>query len=557
MKHALRILALLLMLPLLLTACGNDDDDNDDSASPDDDDDDATPDDDDDDATPDDDDDDATPDDDDDDDTVPEDIVDPPAAMPFAIEREPEGTAPTADEVAAFTQTMKSFYEGVDLFRWAAKHSFGAPEDNADGDPPYMIWWTNTKAVKTGDLVTFTFDSPPDNTTAKVTRLLPAAIGLFLSTGDADARRLALGYMRGLSATYDGMVWADEDPVIDYLMARTIFYRSYAYETVDGEQAYADYEPVRYEEEARRHDNWHNPENPTWGDIYVRNKRSKDDFPYLFRDVPFLARLIRDSDDAEMVEAAIKLYRQIGRMCRDIVDKGYKIYTKGENGEVFLPRTEYGFVDDFASFTNYDLLFPNAECNPKIAAAYIGYGDDRGNDCRDGDGGLYEMFALHSHYWSTNMLWGFHVSAVSLALTFGDNETARELLEGLAARMDKLKDHPLAGDYLEWYPDLSALLVVAAANGLPLTDREAQLVIEHYTKAAAYHEDFAYWDLWSLPDGEYAYLPDRYLYDEFGNPIENFIRITEIAHLYEYCYSPLKDPAGAQFIDCDALLAQR
>jgi hypothetical protein len=120
------------------------------------------------------------------------------------------------------------------------------------------------------------------------------------------------------------------------------------------------------------------------------------------------------------------------------------------------------------------------------------------------------------------MLWGFHVSAVSLALTFGDNETARELLEGLAARMDKLKDHPLAGDYLEWYPDLSALLVVAAANGLPLTDREAQLVIEHYTKAAAYHEDFAYWDLWSLPDGEYAYLPDRYLYDEFGNPIEKF-----------------------------------
>ncbi|HPQ70487.1 MAG TPA: hypothetical protein PKW95_15265 [bacterium] len=558
MKHALLIFALLLLLPLLLTACGDDDDDNDDSASPDDDDDDATPDDDDDD-------DDATPDDDDDtvdddtgdDDTVPEDIVDPPAAMPFYIEREQEGTAPTTGEVAAFTQTMKSFYEGVDFYRWAAKHSFGVPEDNPDGDPPYMIWWTNSKAVKTGDLVTFTFETPPDNTTAKSTRLLPAAIGLFLSTGDADAREVALGYMRGLSATYDGMIWADEDPVIDYLMARTIFYRSYAYETADGEQAYADYEPVRFEEEARRHDTWHNPENPTWGDIYVRNKRSKDDFPYLFRDVQFLARLIRESDDAEMVEAAIKLYRQIVRMCRDIVDKGYKIYTKGENGEVFLPRTEYGFVDDFASYTNYDLIFPNAECNPKIAASYIAYGNDQGNDCQDGDGGLYELIAMLSHYWSTNMIWGYHVSAVSMALTFGDNATARELLEGLAARMDKLEDHPMAGNYVEWFPDVSALLVIAAANGLPLTNREAQLIIEHFTEAVEYLEDFEYWDLWSLPDGEYVYIPDRYVYDEKGDPTDYFVRITEITHMYEYCYSPLKDPASAQFIDCDALLAGR
>jgi hypothetical protein len=251
------------------------------------------------------------------------------------------------------------FYEGVSTYS-AGRPSIPSRrrKTTPDGDPPYMIWWTKPRRVKSGDLETFTFRHSTDNTTAQVTRLLPAAIGLFLSTGDADARRLALGYMRGLSATYDGMVWADEDPVIDYLMARTIFYRSYAYETVDGEQANADYEPVRFEEEARRHDNWHNPENPTWGDIYVRNKRSKDDFPYLFRDVPFLARLIRDSDDAEMVEAAIKLYRQIGRMCRDIVDKGYKIYTKGENGEVFLPRTEYGFVDDFASFTITICCFP-------------------------------------------------------------------------------------------------------------------------------------------------------------------------------------------------------
>ncbi|MCB1155078.1 hypothetical protein KDL45_15585, partial [bacterium] len=161
-----------------------------------------------------------------------------------------------------------------------------------------------------------------------------------------------------------------------------------------------------------------------------------------------------------------------------------------------------------------------------------------------------------SHFWGTNMIWGYHVSAVSNALTFGDNDTARALLEGLAARMDKLMDHPLADSYVEWYPDVAALLVIAAANGLPLTNREAALVVRHYTEAAAYLADFDYWDLWdaSVPDGEYVYIPDRYVYDGEGNAIDYFVRITEITHLYEYCYSPLKDPAGAKFVDCDTLL---
>ena len=494
----------------------------------------------------------------DDDDNVPDDIVDPPDQMPFYIDRDQVGTAPSQAQIDEFTQTMKSFYEGVDYFRWAAGHSFGVPPDNPDGDPPYMIWWTNAYAIKEGDVVTFTFERAPDNTTAKVTRILPAAIGLYLSTGDEDARELALGYIRGLSATYDGMVWGGEDPVVDYLMARTIFYRSYSYETPGGNRAYADYEPVRQEEEARRHDTWHNPQNPVWGDIYVRNKRSKDDFPYLYRDLPFLARLIHESDDEELTEASIKLYRQITAMCRDVVAQDYSIYTKVENGEIFLPTTDLGFIDDFACFTCYDFIFPNAECNPKIGTAYIAHGEALDNYCGDGDGGLYELIALLGHYWSTNMIWGFHVSAVSLALTFGDNETARELLEGLAARMDRQMDHPLAHNYMEWYPDMSALLVIAAANGLPLTNREAQLVIEHYTEAALYLNGFEYWDLWdpALPDGEYPYIPDRYVYDEKDDPVDYFVRITEITHLYEYCYSPMKDPNGAQFVDCDALLAQ-
>ena len=491
--------------------------------------------------------------------SVPRDIVDPPNAMPFSIERDQVGEAPTEEEIDLFTRKMKDFYEGVDLIRWAQWHSFGASEDNPDGDPPYMIWWQCAHASKAGDTITFSFDCRPDNTMAATARFLPGVIALYLANGDEDARRLAQGYIRGLSATYDGMVWAGEEPTIDYLMARTIFYRNHAYAIEPGRNVQVDYDAARIEEVARRHDNWHNPDNPTWGDIYVRNKRSKDDLPFLYRNLPNLARIIRESDDAELVDASITLYRHIVRMCRDIVDKGYKIYSKGENGEVFLPRINFAMVDDFASFTCYDLLLPEGECTAKASSAYIGYGDAMGNECGDGINPLYELVFLLSHYWGTNIYYGFHVSALSLALTFDDQDAARGLLEGLAARMGRIMCHPLAPDYSAWYPDFAALLVLAAANGLPLTNEEAQLVMEHYADAADHYSTFEYWDLWdpSIPDGDYQYVPDRDEHDAKGAVVKTHVRLTEIAHLFEYCYSPLKDPEGAQFVDCETLMGSR
>ena len=103
---------------------------------------------------------------------------------------------------------------------------------------------------------------------------------------------------------------------------------------------------------------------------------------------------------------------------------------------------------------------------------------------------------------------------------------------------------------------IAALLVLAAANGLPLTNEEARLVMEHYSAAADHYGPFEYWDLWdsAIPDGDYQYVPDRDEHDAGGDVVKTHVRLTEIAHLYEYCYSPLKDPAGAEFIDCEALM---
>ena len=64
------------------------------------------------------------------------------------------------------------------------------------------------------------------------------------------------------------------------------------------------------------------------------------------------------------------------------------------------------------------------------------------------------------------------------------------------------------------------------------------------------YSEFPNWDLWdpAVPDGAYdfrrGYQPER-------NP--EATRVEEIVMLLEYCWSPFKNPAGVEFVDCDVV----
>ena len=484
-------------------------------------------------------------------------------SSPVTVERTNQTPGPDDAGVREFTREFTAFFRDTGYFSWLSRYSQGLPENNQWGLPGYKVWWTNAFASRHGDTVTITWKTPSDNSTAKVSRALAPAAGLLLASGDPTVYDIVLGYIRGLSANYDGMVWGNEDPVVDTLMARCIFNRSYQTELDGGRKIAVDYDSVRYEVIERRHDTLHNPDNPTWGDIYVRNKRSKDDFPYLYRDVPWLIRLIWQTDDDTLRQASIKLLRQVRAMARDIVDHGYTIRTKDGDGAAFTPETEGGDVEDFASFTSYDFLFPLAECDAKMSTAYLATGGRLDNECISddvafyGDGGGYEAATIASHFWGSNMIWGYHVTALAVSLAFGDNDTAAKLLEGMATRMDGLMQDERADKYTEWWPDVAQLLVQAAAYGLPLTGDEATLIQRQYREAAAFYRQSVVWDPWdaSAPeDTPFPVLPDRNTYNDQDEVAKTHVRITEILNPFEYCASPLRATTGAQFVDCDTLL---
>ena len=237
----------------------------------------------------------------------------------------------------------------------------------------------------------------------------------------------------------------------------------------------------------------------------------------------------------------------IGGFARDIVDSGYQIRTRFDDGEPVVPVDDRRGVKDLASFVLYELAVPAAECNAKLASALIGYGEPLDNECEAGDGGIYETIATRGHYFNYAIIRYFHIAAVHNALMLGENDVALDLLEGLAQRADDMLHDPSMPNRDEpvWMADVASFLLAAASAGLPLTAEEARLVQQQLLLSVEHYAAFGFWDPWDddIPDGAFNYKPDRGV----------AVRPTELGYLLEYCYSPLRNPAGTPIVDCDVI----
>ncbi|MCZ7582569.1 MAG: hypothetical protein M5R36_04125 [Deltaproteobacteria bacterium] len=383
--------------------------------------------------------------------------------------------------------------------------------------------------------------------TGKIFNIVAA---IYLETGDEQYARLVELYCQGVVALIRGLLFDEEDPDT-YLMARAIFPSDHTY-TYDGRAT-----AVTYGGSKNYHYDWNahtvpNPNNPDYGDIWVRNWRSQDDVPHIFRMVPMVQRVVEEAPDGDVLAAAERALEYLQGFSRDIVDSGYNIRSR-EEGDVHVPLAEDGLrIADLASFVVYDPILPNSQCDPKLTAALISYGDPLDNDCGNGLGGLYELIATFGHYYNYMIIRYFHIAALYNALMWGHDDLAESLLQGLAQRTDDIMyDLSMPGrDSDAWNADAAAYLLAAGAAGLPLTSDEAQLIVEEYSKAADHYETWPYWDLWdgSVGDGEYSYSPGEH--GAFGR----VVRDEELAMIVEYCWSPFRNPASAEVVDCDVIL---
>ncbi|MBM4394335.1 MAG: hypothetical protein FJ087_01440 [Deltaproteobacteria bacterium] len=332
-------------------------------------------------------------------------------------------------------------------------------------------------------------------------------------------------------------------------MARNVIGRNHAFVLPGGRRKAVDYTEFHFPYEGWNADRFRYEHNPTWGDVWVTNKRSKDDLPYWWRVAAWLPYVVELAPDPGVRDAAAEALDLLRRSARDIVDSGWKVRTKDAAGKAYVPEDQ-----DLASLTAYVDLFPDAECDARLATALLGYGEPHGVECGSGQGSLYDRFAGAGHYFNYDIVVHFHLAAALLALTNGHAGVAEPLVRGLATRFETYRD-PGADEPGRkdpgWDRDNATWLLRAAAVGLPLTGDEARLVMRFHAQSVSAYETFPNWDLWSaaVPDGTYSW---RDGFHPAHRP--DALRASDLATVIEYCFSPFRNASGARFIDCDVVL---
>ena len=545
-----RLFMMIALLALLnFAACGDDDDDDNNLVDDDDDDDDD-----------DDNDDNDNDDDNDDDDSAP--AFPPP--LPFSFVRD-DGSEPiSAEELTAFSAQMRDFLDETGFVDWLLRTSHGV--DASTGLPDYRLWWGETSGEKHGGTVSIVHEYSEEHGGHNILKgnslLLASAIGGYLRTGDPVLGELTRQFCNGISSTMLGMVHDENDP-IRHLMARNVVPQNHTYLTHDGRTKFVDYS------------NWYHPydrwncsrftyeNNPYWGEVHVTNTRSKDGLGYLFKTAVSVEQAAAYAADPSVRAACEQTRSLLARFAQDIVDHRYVIRSKDQDGNAYRPgidpEPEEADIGDLASFTAWDILMPDAECNAKQAAAFLAYGQRLGNDCGGlGGAGIYELFAIINNPPNGHIMRSFHIAAVALALHRGDNDTAQAALAGLEQRFDR--DLNLDLSFVSvgpdaWRRDIAVNWLQAATAGYYLTHDEVRVIQAYALRTIEQYRQWENWDLWAdtMPEGQpLDVLPPDSMTPPEGEMVY-WLQPYAFVLFLDYCAGAYRNVDSPAIIDCEVL----
>ncbi len=478
--------------------------------------------------------------------------------------RTSEETLPTQEEITAFTKKITAFFKDTGYFDWVWRTAHGLDASYDTNMMDYKLWWQDTGMRKNGDTIEFFHTGRAENIAKRTIKVLNNSLAGYLLTGDTRMAEVAVQLMRGMVALSLGMEFESEEPLVKYLQSRAVFNHNHDYE-VDGRKVHVDYEGMYVASFKWNVHVFEIEDNPTYGDIWISNMRSKDDVPYMFYSLAIATRAYHEAQDPAVREAAELFIEYMRGFAQSIVDNDWFILTKYEDGEATIAidaTMENNPPADLGSFVHWKSIFgPDAECNAQLGAAMAGYGfpADRG-DCEGGKiGWNFELNAERTHYFNYNIYNYFHVAALATSQLWGFDEIAKSINEGLIYRFEELMHNPDMPntDDREFPSDLAGVMLTAATHGYPLNAEEAKFIMDWYSRSSDWYRQWPHWDPWaSLADQEefsdYKAPRVETVSDGNGNETQiSYMRLVEMPYIFEYCYSPLKNPDAVPFIDCD------
>lgn len=459
-----------------------------------------------------------------------------PVGLPFVYTRPPAGTPVSPAELGAVTAKYIDLLEKTSYFQFVDDRVHGWPQSDPKKGYWYGTWWSGVGLEKTDGKVSFVHvNVGADNNGISTSPVLEGMCYANLMWPSAKLEQLTRRLIRGFNSWILAMERMPNDPA-GTLLAR-VSYPPPITSTDNGRTIFIDYSADR-----PGLDSYcqyvHIPANPYWGDIWIKNKRSKDDIGHMLRAIATLA------DCAPSFSAATAADLQAMRAsyvkwAKKVEADGWAIATYDKDAKPYIPPID--------STMSHFITLGNAECNAVLSLKLFSQGVPGTFDCGNGIHPLEFLVLKQEH--NGEIIRSFHEAAARHALLAQQNVMAQALLPGLAKRIEDGLAMAESGSLPPWLTteELSDLIVHSANTGVPLTWREVRWLHKQILEAHAAYVDktpASYYRPFdpTTPDGAYSYAP--------GN---SGVRFNALAVLLGTCVSSYRNPSSNPVLDCAQL----
>ena len=460
----------------------------------------------------------------------------------------PEKGDPVANEtIAEVTDLYLEILEKTRYFEVLNERVHGWPRTDPAEGYWYGTWWSGITMTNVDGRVTYLHSTDgADNNGMRTAPMLVGTSFALKLWGNSDhlglLRRLVRGFnswaMVFRSPSYPG--WEDT-----CVLSRASY--PISVESAEGDRdLYIDYslnhpgddnDACKYVEIA---------DNPFWGHIFAKNRRSKDDIGHMMIALAMLGNFVVNQDEidpeaeglTEDINEAMDLYRA---WAAQVDNDDWKIATVDKEGSLYYPIDDLGFLW---------LEGANIECEAAVTLRLFHGGDPDDLNCGNGinEFGFGEEDALKNDFHQIQR--SFHESAIMHAWLAERNDIANQLLDGLAWRVDVRLDEleSLEPPQDPHYSDLGELVLMSGNAGLPLTWREIRFLHERIREAhnalagdRTQAELDARYNVFSpeVPDGTYAF-----------DPGDTGLAWRYLGAVLGACASPFWNKASKQLLDC-------
>ncbi|MBW2459791.1 MAG: hypothetical protein JRI68_35195, partial [Deltaproteobacteria bacterium] len=199
----------------------------------------------------------------------------PPASqLPFDFQRGNVGTPVEQSDLEAITDRYLELLRDIRYFDFLEERVHGWPESDPQQAYWYGTWWSGVVVQKQGGQVTYRHvDVGGDNNGLRTGPLLEGALYAHLLWDDPAHEHLMRKMVRGFTSWIMAM---EQNGVTTPTLLSRAAYPANIQSTDGGRSVLLDYSLNRPGVDNSATEYVNVPTNPYWGDIWIKNKRSKD-----------------------------------------------------------------------------------------------------------------------------------------------------------------------------------------------------------------------------------------------------------------------------------------